>query len=208
MTGRALATILAVAVLAPCGRREYRETAAAGSPCTVGRIIDGDTFACADGRRVRLIGIDTPERGQRPFGARARRQLERLVPVGATVQLEGDITPTDRYGRTLAYVWTGDTLVNEAMVLGGWAVLLTIPPNVKYADRFQRAQKQAREARAGLWSEGGFECLPGDYRKKRCGPTRPSPAAPSRARDGASRPSHHIPPTRVNYARAGPGAGR
>jgi micrococcal nuclease len=74
----------------------------------------------------------------------------------------------DRYGRMLAYVWTGATLVNEVMVRDGWAVLYTVPPNVKYAERLAQAQKEARAARAGLWSGRGFDCLPIDFRQRRC----------------------------------------
>jgi micrococcal nuclease len=135
----------------------------------VERIADGDTFSCRDGRKVRLIGIDTPELGQGEPGRQARRALARLVPPGSSVRLERDVAPRDRYGRELAHVWSGSRLVNEALVLDGWAVLYTVPPNVKYADRLERAQKQAREAGVGLWRSGGFGCAPADWRRRRCG---------------------------------------
>jgi micrococcal nuclease len=136
--------------------------------CIVANVADGDTFRCVDGRRVRLIGIDSPESQQQPYGARARNALLELLPSGAVVRLEPDVLPTDRYSRLLAYVWVGPTLVNEAMVLDGWAVLYTVPPNVKYAERLTRAQNEARARGTGLWSQRGFECLPGDFRRKRC----------------------------------------
>jgi micrococcal nuclease len=134
----------------------------------VSLVSDGDSFRCADGRRVRLIGIDSPEWQQRPFGSRAQQALLRLVPLGTAVHLEPDAAPLDQYRRDLAYVWTGSTLVNEAMVRDGWAVTYTVPPNVKYADRLARAQKEARARHAGLWSQQGFHCLPSDFRRKRC----------------------------------------
>lgn len=136
--------------------------------CTVARIVDGDTFQCRDGRKIRLIGIDSPERRQRPFGASARQGLLGMIPPGAVVRLQRDVTLTDRYGRLLAYVWVGSTLVNEAMVRDGWAVLYTVPPNVRYADRLSRAQQEARARGAGLWSQRGFECSPSDFRRGRC----------------------------------------
>lgn len=136
--------------------------------CVVARVVDGDTFYCRDGRKVRLLGMDSPERGQGPVWRQAQRALARFTPVGRAVRLEGDVAPTDRYGRALAWVWVGGTLVNEAMVHDGWAVRYTVPPNVKYADRVERAQKQARARRAGLWSGRGFECLPRDYRRGAC----------------------------------------
>lgn len=134
----------------------------------VQRVVDGDTFHCRDGRKVRLIGIDSPERHQRPYGEQARQALVRLAPPGSGVRLEPDVAPTDRYGRLLAYGWTGATLINEAMVQGGWAVLYTVAPNVKYADRLARAQKEARAKSTGLWSARGFDCLPADFRRRRC----------------------------------------
>ena len=136
--------------------------------CVVRQVVDGDTFHCEDGRKVRLIGIDSPEWRQRPFGSKAQQALLRMLPTGSPVLLERDVTLTDRYGRLLAYVWVGPTLVNEAMVHDGWAVLYTVPPNVKYVERFMRAQNEARTRGAGLWAERGFDCLPMDFRRRRC----------------------------------------
>lgn len=152
----------APAPAAPSGPiRETRE-------CVVARIVDGDTFQCRDGVRVRPIGMDAPELSQRPFGEEAREALERMIPVGTRVRLERDVELQDRYGRLLAYVWRDTVMVNWAMVRDGWAVLLTIPPNVQYVDDFRDAQRAAREAGAGLWAERGFECLPADRRRRRC----------------------------------------
>ena len=136
--------------------------------CRVARVADGDTFYCRDGRKVRLIGIDSPELAQGVAGNRARGELRRLLPPDATVRLEADAAPRDRYGRTLAYVWRGDRMVNEAMVREGWAVLYTVPPNVRYARRLERAQREARAHRAGLWAEGGFDCPPSAFRRGGC----------------------------------------
>jgi micrococcal nuclease len=137
------------------------------SSCVVSHVVDGDTFRCRDGRKVRLIGIDAPER-QQSFSSVAGHALVRLLPSGTAVRLERDAALTDRYGRLLAYVWVGSALVNEAMVRDGWAVLYTVPPNVKYAERFSRAQKEARARGAGLWAQRGFDCLPSEFRRRRC----------------------------------------
>ena len=136
--------------------------------CIVSHVVDGDTFRCRDGRKVRLTGIDSPEDQQGPFGAEARQALQGMLPLGIEVRLERDVGLTDHYGRRLAYAWSGSTLVNEAMVRGGWAVLYTVPPNVKYADRFRRAQNEARTGGAGLWGQRGFDCLPTDFRRGKC----------------------------------------
>jgi micrococcal nuclease len=136
--------------------------------CTVTRVVDGDTFYCADGRKVRLIGIDAPERAQGRAGRESAAALRRLLPAGASVRLEQDVGPRDRYGRSLAYAWIGNALVNEVLVREGWAFLLTVPPNVKYVNRLERAQRTARSTRAGLWREPGLACSPRDWRAKRC----------------------------------------
>ena len=140
----------------------------ASVPCRVTRIVDGDTLYCDDTLKVRLIGIDAPERQQGRPGRESSAALRRLVPLGTRVRLEEDLVPKDRWGRTLAYAWVGSTLVNEAMVQGGWAVLFTIPPNVKYANRLRRAQSDARHAGAGLWREDGFACPPAAWRHGEC----------------------------------------
>ena len=139
-----------------------------GSSCVVGRVSDGDSIRCTDGRRVRLIGMDSPESQQRPFGPQAREALLRLLPLGTQVRLEPDAARVDQYGRELAYVWSDSTLVNERMVRDGWALVYTVPPNVKYADRLLQAQKEARARDAGLWAEHGFACSPSDFRLRRC----------------------------------------
>ncbi len=136
--------------------------------CVVERVGDGDTFSCRDGRRVRLLGIDTPELAQGEPGRQAHAALRRLLPRGTTVRLESDVAPRDRFGRELAYAWVGSRMVNEILVREGWAMLYTFPPNVKHAARLERAQQEARAAGAGLWESGGFECSPRAWRRREC----------------------------------------
>jgi micrococcal nuclease len=160
---------LAIAA-APLACAAQQQQPGVSEACLVRTVSDGDSFRCADGRRVRLIGVDSPESQQHPYGERARQSLLDLMPPETAVRLEPDVAPTDRYSRVLAYVWIGPTLVNEAMVRNGWAVLYTVPPNVKYVDRLTRAQNEARAQRAGLWSQPGFDCLPSEFRRRRCSP--------------------------------------
>ncbi len=166
-----LAGLLAGLALHSCGPTPGPATPPAPS-CTVERVGDGDTFSCRDGRKVRLLGVDTPELGQGEPGRQAHAALRRLLPLGTTVRLERDVAPRDRYGRELAYVWAGSRMVNETLVREGWAMLYTLPPNVKYAGRLEQAQKEARSARAGLWASGGFECSPLAYRRRECAAVR------------------------------------
>ena len=125
---------------------------------TVMRVVDGDTIhVLLDGRdtTIRIIGIDTPEKDgpytdEECFGREASDYTARALD-GTVVGLEFDVDHTDRYDRTLAHVWVGDSLFGERILRDGFAVLLTIPPNVRYVDRFTAAQAAAREDGVGLW---------------------------------------------------------
>lgn len=127
-----------------------------GEYVTVSRVVDGDTFETAQGEKVRLIGVDTPETVKpgspvEPYGKEASNFTKQHL-TGKKVRMEYDVEAKDRYGRTLAYVYLEDgTFYNELLLLEGYAQVLTIPPNVKYADRFLAAQRKAREAGKGLW---------------------------------------------------------
>jgi len=120
-------------------------------------IADGDTVRVRLGsgrvERVRYIGIDAPERGT-CFSARATAFNARLVE-GREVRLVGDVEARDRYGRLLAYVYVGETLVNAELLRGGFAAPLVVRPNVRYADRFAQLARDARRAGTGLWSSCG-----------------------------------------------------
>lgn len=154
---------MAVRGEAPAGGEDPASAAgepAEGLPSTVARIVDGDTLYLAGlPERARLVGIDTPEtrhprRGVECFGPQATAHLARLVPPGTAVTLTFDVERTDRYGRPLVYLWrTSDGLfVNLRMVADGYAQVLTVPPNVRHAERFVSAQREARAAGRGLWS--------------------------------------------------------
>jgi micrococcal nuclease len=128
---------------------------------TVERVVDGDTVIVDLGgrdERVRLIGIDTPETvdPRKPvqcFGKEASNRTKALLPKGTEVRLERDVEARDRFGRLLAYVFrAGDgTFVNLALAEEGYALPLTIPPNVAYADRFAAGAADARREGRGLW---------------------------------------------------------
>lgn len=140
-----------------------------GSPCQIERITDGDTVRCRDGRRIRLLLIDAPELSQRPWGTRARDAVARLAPVGTRVTVERDVQPTDRYGRTLAYLYLPDgRMLNEALAAEGFVVASVYPPNVQHVERIRAAVARARSARRGLWATPAFSCSPADHRAGRC----------------------------------------
>ncbi len=119
-------------------------------------VIDGGTIELEGGERIRYIGIDTPESTTEHecYGEEAKQRNREIVE-GVRVRLEFDVEQFDKYGRTLAYVYVGDLFINEALVAQGFASTLTIPPNVKFADRFAQLAAAAREQGKGLWSACG-----------------------------------------------------
>lgn len=137
----------------------------------VERVVDGDTLKLSDGRRVRLIGVDTPELHYsekllrdskktrkdigviQSMGRRAADFTKRLCE-GRAVRIETDVTKTDRYGRTLAYLYLDDgTFINARIISEGYGQVMTIPPNVKHAEDFLKLRREAMEKRKGLWAD-------------------------------------------------------
>lgn len=111
-------------------------------------VIDGDTLEMKRSGRVRLHGVDAPERAQR-FGPEATRFLERLVE---GVSLEVRPTDRDRYGRLVAWLLLPEgTTVQEELLLAGLAWWYErYAPN---SDALARSEQAARGAKRGLWSQ-------------------------------------------------------
>jgi micrococcal nuclease len=127
----------------------------AGVDTTVTRVTDGDSLVVTDGTRIRLIGVDTPEvESDDCFSAEATDHTRTLVGPGTPVRLVYDVGRLDRYGRTLAYVYrlSDGLFVNLALPTDGFAMQLTVPPNVRHAEDFRLAVADARDANRGLWS--------------------------------------------------------
>src|SRR3712207_1250685 len=102
--------VLVVALLAALGL-----AGPAGESAVVAWVADGDTLTLTDGKRVRLLQVDTPELGSGECYSRAAAsELRRLAPAGAAVQLATDarLDGVDRYGRLLRYVFRGSVNVN------------------------------------------------------------------------------------------------
>jgi micrococcal nuclease len=124
----------------------------------VKEVVDGDTIVLEDDTKIRYIGLNTPER-DRPFYEEATKANRKLVE-NKEIRLEFDTVKIDQYGRTLAYVFArdstappqGETFVNLELLRQGYANVFTVPPNVKYEERFREAEQEAREAGRGLWA--------------------------------------------------------
>ena len=134
-------------------------------PCSdavwVYKVVDGDTFWIKNGAgknvKIRLIGIDAPEernafhKKKHPFGIMSKRYLDSMI-LHKEIRLEYDVDSLDRYGRTLAYAYLNDRFINAELIKNGYALLMTVPPNVRYESQFVAGQSYARSNRLGLWS--------------------------------------------------------
>jgi micrococcal nuclease len=134
-------------------------------------VYDGDTIGVmmkGSREKIRLIGIDAPEIGQQPWGQMAKEHLKKLLENSdRVVALEFDLQGRDKYGRLLGYVTTPDgRMINLQMLKDGYAMLFTIPPNVRYVDEFRNAQREARRKELGIWGKEGLKQTPGEYRKE------------------------------------------
>jgi len=154
---------------APQLATESIEPAVGGSAtCVVSRIVDGDTFDCQGGSRIRLLLVDTDEQNQSAFADSATALLSRLAAPGSEVRLEFDVALRDRYDRLLAYVYKDGVFVNRELARRGLAHALVLPPNVREVTTIRAASDSARAERIGVWSGSAFECTPVDFRNGRC----------------------------------------
>ena len=138
---------------------------------TIIRVVDGDTY-CIDlenvkgdekkGTKVRIIGVDTPEsvapaeyrKDNTEEGKTVSDVVKNKLKAGDTVLVEYDVQREDKYGRTLAYVYTADgKMVEDWLLESGLANVATYPPNVKYAEHFQELAHKAWESKTGLWAD-------------------------------------------------------
>jgi micrococcal nuclease len=142
---------------------------------TVGRVVDGDTVETSDGRKVRLIGVNTPESTTKveEYGKEAS-QFTSSKLTGKKVWMQKDVSDTDRYGRLLRLIWleipSDDMdeseirakMFNAHLVLNGYAEPSTYNPDVKYSEYFRKFGREAREANKGLWAFGNEGTTRGD----------------------------------------------
>jgi micrococcal nuclease len=135
-----------------------------GERVKVSYVYDGDTVKLADGRKLRFIGINTPEIGRhgepnQPFAVQARTFLNRLLSAhDQTLKLQPGTQERDHYGRLLAHAFL-DTGENVAVQLldAGLATTMVVPPDTWADDCYQRHENEARGARLGLWSLPAYQ---------------------------------------------------
>lgn len=130
--------------------------------CEVRNIYDGDTLTvgCDQGRlKVRVWGIDAPEKGQKPWGDDSRDFLSQMVG-GKTIQVQ--VVDKDRYGRVVARLFLGEQDIGLSMINKGKAAVYT-----QYNDSrtYREAQVVAQNQKVGIWSQPGAQQDPSSWRK-------------------------------------------
>jgi micrococcal nuclease len=145
--------VLAVCLCLGCSKES-------GPPAvgTSAEVKDGDTIVLTDGRKVRYLGMDTPELSSTDPKelelARQSTQVNAELVQGAKLRLEYDVERYDQYNRLLAYIFLPDgRMVNVELVRRGLARVLLKPPNLRFREELVQAQRQAIKDRLGLWQE-------------------------------------------------------
>ena len=140
------------------------------------KVFDGDTFLVrikGHEEFIRLREIDAPEmasrkqRGQEPWGRKAREfALSRLKDRKVRLETENR-DERDAYGRLLAYVFIGESLLNREMVESGKAFFYRAPVRGRYAAQLEEAEETARNKGAGVWDRNnGLKERPRDFRAR------------------------------------------
>jgi|SRR5579872_2522482 len=142
----------AVSESAPAGDGTYLIT----------RVIDGDTVVVnMNGKEetIRLIGVNTPETvdPRKPvqcFGKQASDFLKNMLPQGTMVTLTADPSQSDRdkYGQLLRYIYLGDVLVNEEIIVQGYGFEYTYDVPYEFQKDFKATQNYASSGELGLWA--------------------------------------------------------
>lgn len=123
----------------------------------VKHVFDGDTILLENGRKIRLLGINTPEvagrnKHEEPGGEEAKRWLAQRLG-GQKIRLETDVEKKDKYDRLLAHVFTeSGRHLNLELVENGLATVNIYPPNLRYTKALLQAEERAEQAGIGLWS--------------------------------------------------------
>ena len=152
---------------------------------TIVSVGDGDTLRVREGQQhltVRLACIDAPEKAQRPYGASAAARLRQLLPAGKSVSLR--IIGKDKYGRTIAEVFTQKRSINLQMVQEGQAAIYRQYLSGCSGDELLAAEAAAKKKKLGFWNQTN-PTMPWDFRAGRATSSAPSTYSDSRKCDTA-----------------------
>lgn len=124
---------------------------------TVKHVYDGDTIQLHDGKKIRLIGINTPEMNYKsnrpePYAKKAKSFLKRHL-LKQRIGLRYGLNKRDRYGRLLAHVFINDLNIQRELLINGLGVNITFPPNLWGDHCYLAAEKKARREKKGVWKK-------------------------------------------------------
>ena len=132
---------------------------------SVKTVYDGDTVVLEDGRKIRLLGINTPEVQHKDKMAEAGGEDAKAWLVNklqhARVRLEFDFEKTDKYGRTLAHLFTEKKgHINLSLVNAGLATTSIYPPNLLYVNELLASENKAEQDKLGIWQRPEYAAIP------------------------------------------------
>ena len=124
-------------------------------------VTDGDTLVLSDGRKIRLLGINTPELGfggelNEPYAAAAKAYVESLWQAKGRAQIAVGHQEKDKYGRVLAHVFFGEENVVEHLLAKGWGFSNARPPDLELSDCYADIAAKAQQANLAVWSNSAF----------------------------------------------------
>ena len=136
-----------------CAVSQFHETV------HVAHVYDGDTIKLIDGRKLRLIGVNTPERGRdsnknEPFYQEAKNQLQQIIKKNHNqIKVVFGKDKRDRYKRFLAHIFTMDNEnITATLIKNGMGFTVAIPPNIQLLDCYQNAEREAQKQKHGIWN--------------------------------------------------------
>jgi len=125
--------------------------------------MDGDTIKVVrNGKeeKIRLYGIDTPEKNQ-AYGQAATAAIKQIL-TGRDIKIK--TLDHDRYGRAVAMVYADGKNVNEIMVKGGYAWVYRKYCKNAFCNDWLQHEKKAKQSRRALWQDGNAQ-PPWEWRK-------------------------------------------
>lgn len=151
MSNKNLFFILLILFISGCVAGESTRIIIREGPFNVTYVVDGDTLDINTTTRIRLSGINTPEKGE-CYYKEAKEKLKELT-YGKEVYLERDITNIDKYGRALRYIYVGDLSVSSYLVEKGYAkVFDKYKDDTKKYDELKEVEKIAIANNLGVWA--------------------------------------------------------
>ena len=146
-----------------CVVKQYHETV------QVAHVYDGDTIKLVDGRKLRLIGINTPERGRdgkqnEPFYQSAKNQLQQIIKKNKNkIKIVFGKDKQDRYKRFLTHIFSmNNENITATLIKNGMGFTIAVPPNVQLLSCYQNAEREAQKHKRGIWGHNYSQPIPID----------------------------------------------